>query len=509
MVSSMVPPPLSLFKCRETSALLLGVLIGGTGCNVGPGDEDGGTDSNGVSVRCINGNAPMADDSGGGDGDDGEPNFWWVSDNSIGAECPNVEGPCFLRIYDHVDICINDGVPEGLEVDVFNDWNAGNYPPSAEAVMRTKCSEECSKRGWDQPHPALPARVCEDENWTAVVTQIGWTPAKMYNCTLPLQMNSGDIDGSSIPWNLVGGSSSPLPLDCDLDGDCIDYFYPSIAAHIIAPGTADIIAPHTRGAHLFAAEGSGSQLELEVDMSGAGPGVDDTEPLYGMAEYTWTECGQSVCPFYLANLSAYNTTDTWDIRIEVGEDRIDKEISNVQIDLIQSTLGVQNMALSKIAFAPGALRLRVELTIDCQNCDTAGNGTHVAIIENDDYVFAEYDDGTLTLEHTFDIQSSGSATLTVEVVPGEFPPTAVHDLGTTEACDDPDGLVLDALRSFSTDPDSDVDFEIWWVDGVPHGHGVVVPVGQHTVALEVHDSRGAVHVSANHHVNVVASAPCS
>jgi hypothetical protein len=280
-----------------------------------------------------------------------------------------------------------------------------------------------------------------------------------------------------------------------------------VAAHIF-PGSAGIIAPHTRTAHLFAAEGSGSQLELEVDMSGSGPAVDDTEPLYGMAEYTWLECGESVCPFYLANLSAYNTTDTWDIRIDVGAGRIEKKISNVQIDLMQSTLGVQNMALDKIAFAPGSIRLRVELTIDCDSCDTTGNGTYVAIVENEDYAFAEYDDGTLTLEHTFDMQSSGSATLTIEVVPGEIAPVAAHDLVTTEVCDDPGGLVLDASRSTTTDADSDVDFEMWWVDGEPVGHGTVVPVGAHTVSLEAHDTRGAVHRSADHQVYVVSSPMC-
>ncbi len=487
--------------------MALAIVIVPLGCYSDPGvGVDTEEPYDGVSVNCINGNAPVADDSGGG-GDEGEANYWWAIDNSLGASCPVANGPCYKEQYYNIDICINDGVPDGLEVDVFGDWNAGNYPSGAEEVIRAKCSEECMMTGVFQPHPALPTSVCEDENWTAVVTNLAWTPENSYNCHLPNDTNDLDIDGSSIPWNLVGGTSSPLPLDCDLNGDCVDWFYPRVGA-FIAPGSAGIIAPHTRTAHLFAAEGSGSQLELEVDMSGSGPNVDDTEPLYGMAEYTWLECGESVCPFYLANLSAYNTTDMWDIRVEVGSGRIEKQISNVQIDLVQSTLGVQNMALSKVAFAPGALRLRVELTIGCQSCDTTGNGTHVAIIENQDYVFATYDDGALTLEHTFDLQSSGSGTLSIEVVPGEFPPVAVHDLGTVEGCDDPGGLVLDATRSFSTDPDSDVSFEMWWVDGEPLGHGSVIPIGAHTVSLEAHDSRGAVHRSSDLYVTVVDAGPC-
>jgi hypothetical protein len=482
------------------------VMVGTTtACYIDPDSErdtDPGFD--GVYVNCMNHNSPGGLDDGGDGGDDGEPNYWWLQDNGLGASCPT-PGNCFKEYYGHIGgICINDGVPAGVQVDVFEDWNAGNYPSSVEEVIRAKCSELCVSN--NQTNAFSP--VCEDENWTAVVTNLGWSPQDGYNCTLPQPTNALDLDGSSIPWNLVGGSSSPSPVDCNLDGDCADWFYPRVLG-FIAPGSAGIIAPHTRSAHLFAAEGGGSQLALEVDMSGSGTGIDDTEPLYGMAEYTWLECGESVCPFYLANLSAYNTTDTWDIRIEVGSLRIEKQISNVQIDLVQSTMGVQNMALSKVAFAPGSLRFRVELTIDCQSCNTDGNGTHVAIIENEDYVFAEYDGGTLTLQHEFAIQSSGTATLTVEVVPGEFPPTAAHDLGTVEACDDAEGLVLDASRSFSTDPDDDVAFEMWWVDGLPVGHGAVIPVGPHTVSLEAHDSRGAVHRSADHTVTVTTGAPCS
>lgn len=480
-------------------------FTGTSACYLDPGTENATEPYDGVYVNCLNENAPGGLDESGGDGGDGSPNYWWLPDPGPGASCPPGEAQCFKEEYGTPDYCINNDTPEGIGIDVFDDWADGHYPSGAEDVIRAKCSEKC--QGTNQTNNLEP--VCEDENWTAVVTKSFWEPEDGYNCLTSTNTNLVDPDGSNIPWNLVGGTSSPLPLDCDLDGDCVDWFYPHVGAFIITPGSAGIIAPHTRTAHLFAAEGSGSELELAVDMSGVGPTVDDTEPLYGMAEYTWLECGESVCPFYLGNLSAYNTTDTWDIRIEVGTVRIAKQISNVQIDLLQSTLGVQNMALSKVAFAPGALRLRVELTIDCDSCNTAGNGTFVSVIENEDYVFADYDDGALKLEHELAIQSSGTATLTIEVIPGEFPPVAVHDLDATEACDDPEGLVLDASRSFSTDPDDDVEFEIWWVDDEPLGHGSVIPVGTHYVSLEARDSRGAVHRGADQQVVVVTSGPCA
>lgn len=239
-------------------------------------------------------------------------------------------------------------------------------------------------------------------------------------------------------------------------------------------------------------------------MFGSGNGVDDTQPLYGMAEYSATSCGDDVCPFFLANLSAYNTTETWDVRVDTPVGRIKKQISDVQIDLLQSTLGVYNTSLDVIAFVPGSLRMRAQFTVSsCANCDHTGDGVHAFIVENDDYVFAEYDAGALTIDHDFAMQTGGTATLTVTVVPDEQPPTAGHDLAATEYADDPpNGLILDASRSLSSDPDSDIVVEYWWVDGVAMEHGDVLPYGSHAVSIEAHDARGAVHRIADQWVFV-------
>lgn len=95
------------------------------------------------------------------------------------------------------------------------------------------------------------------------------------------------------------------------------------------------------------------------------------------------------------------------------------------------------MALDVVAFAPGTLRFRAEFKVSsCSSCNSTGDGQHGFLVENVDYVFAEYDDGNLTIEHEFAMQSAGTATLTISVVPAEYPPTAAHDLQTTELADD-------------------------------------------------------------------------
>lgn len=186
-----------------------------------------------------------------------------------------------------------------------------------------------------------------------------------------------------------------------------------------------------------------------------------------------------------------------------------KSIDAVQIDLVQSTLGVHHPGLGKVAFAPGALRLRVEFDVSsCGSCSTLGNGPHIAIVQNQDYVFADYSGGTLSIDHDFQLQS-GTANLDITVDQVEYPPEAKHDLGATETCDDPGGLVLDASRSLSGDPDDDIASEYWWVDGEPCAHGCVVPFGSHTIAIEAEDDRGAVARSDDFLVYVATSHACT
>ncbi|MEX1362751.1 MAG: hypothetical protein AB1Z98_06465 [Nannocystaceae bacterium] len=467
---------------------------------------------NGVEVFCHNHNAEAADDTGGGGGDGNE---WHIYPSTLedcngrGGELIDVEGigACKLTASLNVAqgaiaVCVGEGYPASLDVlDPLN-WQNEGYP-AIDDEIREQCTAQCNSNQFNTA--AGPQEVCEDANWSAVRTLAGWDTTVGYNCQVTGEPVGLDPDGSDVPWQLVGGSFSPMPLDCSLDGSygesCASWFYPHVGAWVLTPGSANFIEPETRFADYLGVEGSGSQLEL--DMFGSGSGVDDTEPLYGMAEYTGVDCGEDVCPFFLANLTAYNTADTWEVRVDTPAGRIPKLVTDVQIDLMQSTLGIRNMALDVVAFAPGALRLRAEFKVSsCSSCDSTSDGVHGFLLENEDYVFAHYDDGALTISHEFSMQSGGTAMLTVAVVPDEHPPTAIHDLGTTELADHVDGLVLDQARSQSVDPDDDIVFESWWVDGVAVGHGGVIPVGNHEVSLEARDARGAVHRTADQWVHV-------
>jgi hypothetical protein len=476
---------------------------------------------NGVQVFCQN------------EGND--PNYWWVpwsdcrhlgiiSDEGCG---PNDEHccldddlepeSCFCKQYalpaagfddaggEMGILCVGQDFP--AMVDPLEDWATGEYPTIEDEIL-SWCSDKCvTLSNVFGNHPNEPDPQCNDADWSGHNTRSAWDPSKGYNCPVTMELNLDDPDGSEVPWELVGGPSSPMPASCDLNGDCVDWFYPSVATYFHPElGKAGSVEPETRGAHYLGVDVGTSQLA--IDMPGSGAGVDDTEDVFGQAEYTALECGDNVCPFLLASLDAYNTTDTWMITVETSTGAQQRAFSNLQVDLAQSTLGLRLMSLDKVAFAPGALRLFVEFSV----AGGSEGGNHGYFVENTDYVFADYDDGSLGLELSFPIQSGGGeATLTVDLDPDEHPPAAGHDLDASEPCDASTGLDLDPHLTAS-DPDNDIDIVIWWVDGEPCSDtkdDCGVPLGTHDVVLEVHDERDARVVAETHEVTVTTGPNCS
>ena len=530
MQSNRLPPPRKPRNIQIPLAALAAMVTSGCGTfldDTGSADTDAPAPYEGVYIGCQNLPADGgADETGGGGAPVGD-NYWWAPYNGppllswqecgpgVTDEICCVEGlldtlNCFEKEYAEPGsglygggigpFCLTPSFDGG--VDPLADWINGEYP-TVDAALRAECTAQCENK----PSPSGVPYNCQDADWVAARTYNGWDPSDGYNCMGAADLNVDDPDGSGIDWSVAGGLSTQQPLECDLDEDCSDWFIPNTRSFVLTPGEATLIEPETRGAQFLGVEGNGS--ELQIDMPGVGVGVDDTENLYGQAEYSAVDCGHDVCPFYLANLSAFNTTDSWDIDIAISSSSsLPKSISNVQIDLLQSTLGVHNLALGKVAFAPGALRLQVQLTVDsCSNCGSFGNGTHVAVVENQDVVFADYDDGDLDIRHSFPLQL-GSATLEITVEAVERPPVAAHDISSTEVCNDPDGLRLRPSRSLSTDPDDDIVFERWLVDGAPCGSECVVPLGAHEVVLEATDSRGAIDQSEGHWVLVGPGSAC-
>jgi hypothetical protein len=53
------------------------------------------------------------------------------------------------------------------------------------------------------------------------------------------------------------------------------------------------------------------------------------------------------------------------------------------------------------------------------------------------------------------------------------------------------GLPISSVVDLSSDPDNDIKSVFWSVDGKPRANDFVIPIGPHTLILEVEDERGA------------------
>ncbi len=282
----------------------------------------------------------------------------------------------------------------------------------------------------------------------------------------------------------------------------------------VSGGAFDFIAPDTRGASFHSITGDlGTSIALDMN-SGSGAGYDDENSLKGHAEYSPSNCGDSTCPFYLAEFEASNGTDEWAIYLDafsvVSEH---KEISNVHIEMLQSTLAVWRPSTGRIAFPAGSLVFQVDFELSSNTCTDAcshfGDGTYSRRLVNPDVVFGTFDplDGSLTLDYRFPI-IGGEASLAIELTADGHPPEAAINLGAERHCNHADGYELTIGEDDSTDSDADLDYTVWYVDGVVHPSGYVIPLGHHTIDLLAVDERGAYDFAESQTLEVMQGPAC-
>ncbi len=506
---------------------LLGAAFAALGCGGElPDGEDGGSGGpdldicvggcNGVYVACANpGSIPTSPNSGadgssggqgGGEGGAAPDNYYWTQCDPgtppdrgcrVGAEwcCDSNFDVCYCKTYDNSDgptpqsignACVGNGRPPGL--DAIGDWMTGTYP-RYESAIRPHCEQKCNELnragiGFDPPE-------CEAASFGIPITPSGWEPSDGFNCSVPDELNENDPYGIGVPWSSVGGGSTPLPLSCDLTDDCADSFVPSARPYVVNTPEAGLITPETRGARHLAFSFPGASPEFSVSVDYASTRHDVTHPVYGSAEFSHDECGEAVCPFFQASLSANNMSDSWTVPVKLDTgSTVTRTFSDLRVELMQSTLGIENISLGKVAFAPGALRLGIEFEIAGTGY---GSGHHSFVTENDGFVFADVTFEGLDLDYSFALQALGTATLSLPLAADEHPPVATHDIPTglgapRRTC----SVTLPSSSLLSTDPDGDIEDEYWLVDGAACGETCVVGPGVHDVQVVAVDTRGAV-----------------
>lgn len=446
---------------------------------------------------------------------------YWSQIQSCGQGC--LES---VPIYGEPTICIGPTNIPGF--DYIEDWNCSgtgetggescNDPyPNWEDKIRSICSASCKFRD------KAGIYNCDDEEWTGFLPgpPLGWTPDDGLNCVSALfeeTLNSeiiDDPDASEIDWNEGQGPSVlNYALGCSLVDDCGGEFDADIDQWALAfnsGGALDLISADTRMADYHS---TSSTISLSIDMdSGSGTGYDDEHDLSGHAEYSATDCGDDICPFYLAAFEASNTADNWDIRLTVsGVVDEPKIVNNVHIEALQSTLAVWRPATGQVAFFADTLVLQANFEVDstCGTCSGIGDGEwEYYPISNPDVLFGTYDEtyNSLELELEFALPG-GTGELSSDFAVAESPPNAVINLSSLAACNHADGYELGSGDISSTDPDNDIDGHMWLIDGVPSPTGSVVGVGTHTIDLLAVDDRGAHDYAGSQSFEVTRAAAC-
>lgn len=211
----------------------------------------------------------------------------------------------------------------------------------------------------------------------------------------------------------------------------------------------------------------------------------------GTIRYSVEPCGAAQCPIHITSflLSVPNFSIA------------DTPITDVVVQTARgSTDGMVDTATGKFSLVLGSMRVATNFRLDGK----VGSKT----IRNNQVVTGAVDPTTqaLVLKGTVS-QDNVSIALDLRATPFNRPPTAVASPRGDVECNVPGGaeILLDA--SGSTDPDGNMTTKLWSLGNVGvigHGnqHRLALPLGSHTVQLQVFDKELAEHVDVDR-INVV------
>lgn len=481
-----------MYRQSRPSALALVLVSSLLGCNEpGEGDDESvPPEFNGVYVNCIGNGQQWATWTATG---------WAVTSADVLQTCIGT-----------VNIRGADDAPF-----TFEEWDMStNSFPAYHDQIAALCEHKCWQSNQDVQSGTENANgVCGASGWYTNVAEPYWDPDDGYNCYTWYadEGTTHDPFASTINWS-EGGAPLSLPLECSLLDECHAKFDGDIGQWTQGweyGGEVGPVAPMERAADYYATTSVTTLLSLDMS-AGEGPGHDDAEVLDGYAEYSASDCSGPTCPFYLASLSASNDADGWDVWVTLADFFSEpNHIENVRIDARHASLGAWRPSTGQVAFLPGTLVLDVSFDVssDCSTCSGIGDDHYDLVLRNDEVVFGEFSAQGFVLEQAFSVVG-GEATLKLQLEAQEGPPRAATSLRDQVTCDHADGYRIAAADSVSTDPDGDIDTQMWVVDGIAVPNGTILSVGTHDVALGVVDDRGAWDFTEEQKVEVVRGRMC-
>lgn len=291
--------------------------------------------------------------------------------------------------------------------------------------------------------------------------------------------------GANPQWPIDGLGVS---LSCSDFSACSTLFDEPVFLHL-NHSVASLPGPNEAEADYLATSSVSSSSTLTLKSTHLKGVSQDSNWVDGRIEYTTANCGEATCPFYLGNLTFGNNADTWNIYSDELLD--DVQITNIDVQLRRPVLGVWRTGTNEVYLGDQMLDIRVQYDI------AIGFGNPITVTKyatNSGDVFGEIGvNGSIVLDGL--AMSEGDlkaeATLDYDSIDGS-PPIASFSLASRVALSSgQNGLLVSSIPNTSSDPDGDLDYLLWIIDGQQVAPGYEIPTGNHTVRLEVRDSRFA------------------
>lgn len=314
-------------------------------------------------------------------------------------------------------VCENFGVPVGATLVrnwYTNGWNQQVYdnlfnacadvdPANSnwEDLARAACTRRCE-------NIAHYSYLCEDENWNDVYP---YSFGGFQTCPKAEAINIDVIE------DILGLTAAQdiQELPCELWDDCELEFDPDVIKTLWSP-----ITTSTRwAADRHAATTSTDPAVLSF--LGAGQTTPTTHNVSGEASFTASSCGTNVgaCPFYLSHLKlTQSAAAAWSVTTQVpngvtGPVTVTKQLSGMQLSLVQPAMAIVLPASGDVVFPPNSLRVRLQATVGGTTNGFGENGSYDEVYSNAAYIFGEVTSTSLLLSVPVD-SPVGSGALDVE-----------------------------------------------------------------------------------------------
>jgi hypothetical protein len=469
---------------RHITTLAL-VLLAPAGCGPDPV-------INGIRVYCDGEHAGVTEEE--------QLGFWERT-----LHCDSRVADCYKKNA-RFRLCIDPNADIG-ETGTFDDEDWVNDTESIDYI-RGQCIKECIDTNSPLAAGAGKPMKCDDDVDVYRILNYKGRPTP-YNghaiedpehLACPLSENSNlrpNPDPSDLTVIAPGTSpqwpsnSEYIELICDNYRACSEEFTAPILGYLLYEDDNGDWGEDRGRADYLAVTGAGTStgLMLSIHNSVNGPS-SETNGAMGRIEYSAPDCGETECPFYISNMTLSNESDSWSLWSDAAGAEI--VVTDVRARLRRPVLGIRNTNSDEIYIGEGMMEIFIEAGVEV---GSDGPATTSFFVVNRADIFGEIglngavsfsslsaDDGNgLEMQADLDYDQLTDGPPTADI---GFPNSTIHARTGS-------GLPITSISDRSSDPDDDLGYKLWIVDGVQRRTNYVIPTGSHTITLEVEDERAA------------------